>query len=541
MIPTNPGERPDNPPGHYVLAIDLGSGGLKAALVGDDGRVAASESKKVSTIFLPGNGAEQDPKEWWEHAKTTAKDVVRQSGISPEDIVAVSCDSQWSVVTPVDENGKPLMNAVHWLDNRGAPYNQQIMKGFPSVQGYGALKLAKWIRLAGLAPTHSGADSLGHVLYIKNERPDIYARTHKFLEPMDYLTARLTGRITATQKTMAPFMVSENRKWGVMEYNDALLRLAGLSKDKFPELIPNDGIVGPLTPSVADDLGLLPGTRVISGIGDSNASAIGSGALENFEPIIYIGTSLYMTAHVPFKKTDIAHIITSIPSPFPATYYLFGEQGSGGICVEFFLNHLIYPEDEFDTGLRPNNSIDTYERFNTAASRAPAGSDGVIFLPWLNGSVVPCEHPEARGGFMNMSLSTTRSHLSRAVMEGLAYNNRWTMSPAEKFMGRPIDHFRFSGGGALSDLWCQIHADVLGVPIHQVDDPVNATARGAAFLAFILLGHRTTAEVRELVKIRRVFTPDESKKELYDKMYQQYRKLFSKNKSIFTALNKKTG
>ncbi|MBW2220504.1 MAG: xylulose kinase, partial [Deltaproteobacteria bacterium] len=246
-------------------------------------------------------------------------------------------------------------------------------------------------------------------------------------------------------------------------------------------------------------------------------------------------TSLYMTCHIPFKKTDITHILTSIPSPFKSKYYLFGEQGVGGMCVEFFLKNFIYPDDEFDTGPKPD---DAYERFNTMASQAPAGSEGVIFLPWLNGSIVPCENPDARGGFMNLSLDTTRSHLSRAVMEGLAYNNRWTMGPAEKFIGRPIENFRFSGGGALSDLWCQIHADVLGVPIHQIDDPVHTTVRGAAFLAFILLGYRSINEVRNLVKIKRAFVPDESNKEIYDKMYNQYRELFNRNKKIFTALNK---
>ncbi len=518
----------------YVLAIDLGSGGFKVALVADNGEVVASASEKVSTFLLPNGGAEQDPEEWWRNAKKAAKEVVDQSDVLPEDIVAVICDSQWSVVTPVNEHGEPLMNAVHWLDNRGGPYNRKIIKGFPSIQGYGALKLLKWVTQTGLAPTHSGADSLGHVLFIKNERPDIYAKTYKFLEPMDYLTSRLTGRITATQKTMAPFMVSDNREWGSMAYSDTLLNLAGLSKDKFPELISNDGIVGPLEPSVAKELGLNPATQVIAGIGDSNVSAIGSGAVEDFEAIIYIGTSLYMTGHIPFKKTDINNIITSIPSPFKSRYYMFGEQGSGGMCVEFFLNNILYPDDDFNTGSRPG---DAHDRFNAVASQAPAGSGGVIFLPWLSGSMVPDENPYARGGFINLSLDTKRSHLCRAIMEGLAYNNRWTMGPAEKFMGRPIENFRFSGGGALSDLWCQIHADVLGVPIHQVDDPVHTTVRGAAFLAFIILGYHSIDKVKDLVKIKRVFEPDESNKAIYDKMYAQYRELFKRNKKVFAALN----
>jgi xylulokinase len=426
------------------------------------------------------------------------------------------------------------MRAIHWMDQRGAPYNRKIAGGFPTIQGYGLTKLLKWIKLTGMAPTHSGVDSLGHVLYIKNELPDIYAKTYKFLEPMDYLTARLTGNITATQKTMTTFMVVDNRRWGSLEYNDELLKLAGVEKEKFPQLISNDGIVGTLDPCVADELGLLPKTQVVAGIADSNASIIGSGAVRDYESIIYIGTSQYMTCHVPFKKTDINSFMTTFPSPFKSRYYLFGEQLTGGKCVEFFLKNIIYSDDEFKTGAKPE---DAYERFNIIASRVPSGSGGVIFLPWLNGSGVPKEGPYVRGGFINLSLNTMRNHLTRSIMEGLAYNNRWTMGGAEKFINQPIESFRFSGGGALSDVWTQIHADVLGVPIHQVDDPINTTVRGTAFLALVSLGYRSIDEIPELVKIKRVFEPDESNRDVYDRMYAQYRELFKRNKKVFAALN----
>jgi xylulokinase len=519
----------------YVLAIDLGSGGHKAAIVSDTGEVIASAEENISTHMLPNGGAEQDPEEWWKGAKNTAKKVIRESDVSPEDIVAIGCDSQWSVVVPVNERAEPLMNAVHWLDTRGGKYNRKIAGGFPRIKGYNLFKVLKWIKLTGMAPTQSGVDSLGHVLYIKNERPDIYAKTYKFLEPMDYLTARLTGRITATQKTMTIFMVVDNRRWGCLEYNNELLNLAGVEKKKFPELIPNDGIVGALDPSVAEELGLLPSTRVVAGIGDSNASTIGSGAVRDFEAIIYIGTSYYINCHVPFKKTDINHMIGSVPSPFPSKYMLFAEQGTGGRCVEYYLKNIVYPDDEFNTGPRPE---DAYERFNTIASRAPAGSGGVIFLPWLNGSIAPSENPHVRGGFMNLSLKTTRTHMTRAIMEGLAYNNRWAHRAAEKFIGRPIVSFRFSGGGALSDVWSQIHADVLGAQIHQVDDPVNTTVRGTALLALVSLGYRSIEEIPELIKIKQVFEPDEANRAIYDKMYTQYRELFKRNRKVFAALNR---
>jgi xylulokinase len=152
-------------------------------------------------------------------------------------------------------------------------------------------------------------------------------------------------------------------------------------------------------------------------------------------------------------------------------------------------------------------------------------------------SGVPKEGPNVRGGFMNMSYNTDRSHLSRAIMDGLAYNNRWTMRSAEKFIGRAIESFRFSGGVALSDVWSQIHADVLGVPIHQVDDPVNATVRGTALLALVSLGYRSVDEIPGLVGIKQIFEPDDANRESYDKMYGQYRELYKRNKKVFAALN----
>ncbi len=517
-----------------VLAIDLGSGGIKTALVSNAGEVIAQAAEPVATHLLPGGGAEQDAEEWWNSARNTAKQVIRESNVSVDDIVAVACDSQWSVVVPVDRRGHPLMRAVHWLDSRGGPYNRRLIAGFPSFEGYGLLKLAKWIRATGLAPTRTGVDSLGHVLFIKHERPEIYAQTFKFLEPMDYLTSRFAGRITATQKTMAPFAIVDTRRPDVLSYSAPLLKLAGLEQDKFPELIPNNGVVGTLDLSVAKELGLNPATPVVAGVNDSNASAIGSGAVLDFDAIIYIGTSLYMTCHVPFKKTDLLHMMTSLPSPFAGRYMMFGEQGAGGKCVEFYLKNIVYPDDGFNTGPMPD---DAYSRFGAVSSEAPAGSGGVIFLPWLNGSIVPCEDPHVRGGFMNLSLKTSRGHLTRAIMEGIAYNNRWTRAAAEKFIGRRIDSFRFSGGGALSDLWAQIHADVLGAEICQVDDPVNTTVRGAALLAFVSLGYRRVEDLSGLVKIKRVFAPNDANRKVYDNMYAQYHRLFKKNRRVFAALN----
>ncbi len=518
----------------YVLAVDLGSGGHKVALVSDKGDIVASAEERIDTILMPGGGAEQDPGQWWEKAVSAIKKVIRSASVPVESIAAIGCDSQWSLAVPVNEHGEHIHNAIHWLDTRGGRYNRQITSGFPKIQGYNLMKLFRWIKLTGLVPTHSGVDSLGHVLFLKHEKPDVYRDTYKFLEPMDYLTARFTGRITATQKTMAPFMIADNRRLDTRGYSRALLNLAGLDKEKFPELIPNNGVVGTIDPAVAEELGLSKTTRVIAGISDTNASLIGSGAVDNFDTIIYIGTTLYLTCHIPFKKTDLSHFMTSIPSALDSKYYLLGEQGAGGRCIEYFLKNIVYPDDGFGTGEKPDTA---YDRFNEAAGEAPPGSNGLIFLPWLNGSIVPKEDPHMRGGFMNMSLGVDRRHMARAVFEALAFNNRWTLGPAAKFAGRPLDSVKFSGGGALSDLLSQIHADIMNVTVHQVADPLNTAVRGTAMLALNALGYVSVEEMGRMVTIRRTFEPNPANRAVYDKMYKQYRQLFKCNRKIFRALN----
>ncbi len=518
----------------YVLAIDLGSGGPKAGLVSEFGDVLAVAARKVDTLLLPNGGAEQDPQQWWQATQQVVKEVLAASGVSKEAIRAVACTSQWSVIVAVDHSGDPLMNAVCWMDTRGGKYNRLLTQGFPSIQGYNLSKLFKWIRLTGLAPTHTGADSLGHILFIKNEFPEIYARTHKFLEPMDFLTMCLTGRMTATQHTAAPLMLVDNRTWSHCDYHDSLLAITGLDKEKLPDLIPNDAVVGPLLPAVADELGLLPSTPVMAGINDTNSSAVGCGAVNLFDGIIYIGTSLVLTCHLPFKKTDLLHMMTTMPSPLKSKYLLMAEQGTGGKSLEFFLKQIVFADDALDTGPIPE---DVYDRVNRIAATVPAGSQGVLFLPWLNGTLTPEENPAARGGFFNLALHSTRSHMLRALMEGLAFNSRWTLGPAQKFIGRPFPDFRFAGGGALSDVWAQIHADILGVPILQIADPTSVTIRGAAILAFHFLDGHPLEALAEGIKIKRVFEPNLKNKACYDQLYNQFRQIYKRNKKVFAALN----
>ena len=519
----------------YVLSIDLGTSGAKVGVVNQEGKVAACASGRYETQFLPNGGAEQDPAKWWSVVTLAARQAIRESGASPEAIVAIGTTSQWSVTVAVDEHGDPLMNAISWMDARGGKYNAEIVKGFPSMQGYGVVKLFKWINIVGAPPTHGGSDALAHILFIKNELPEIYRKTYKFLEPMDYINLRLTGKACATQNSNLASLLIDNRKLGVTEYDPWTLRMSGVDRAKLPDLLPVDGVVGTLLPQVAKEWGLTPNSVVVTGANDNSVSAIGSGAIADYEAAAVLGTSGMLVFHVPYKKTDLTHMVASVPSALRDRYLFTAETGNTGRVVDTFLKNLVYGKDGFCACDMPE---DIYVHLNQAATQVPPGSDGVLFLPWFNGSLAPIEDPYVRGGFLNLSNRTTRNHLARSLLEGITYNWRWLKEAAEAFTKRKFPLWRLTGGGALSDIWAQIMADVLGIPIHQQADPRNNTLLGMAFLAFNRLGLMSLDDVPHKVATARIYEPIPANSKVYDRIYPQFRASLKQLLPIFRTLNK---
>jgi xylulokinase len=519
----------------YVLAIDLGTGGPKIGLVNQKGQVVSSVTAPVQLFFLPGGGAEHDPIEWWSTITTCIKKVIRESRVPPDAIIAVGVTSMWSVILPVDEQGNPLMNVLSWMDKRGARYNRQLVKGFPSIQGYKLSTLLKYIDLVGFPPTLTGSDSLAHILFIKHECPEVYQRTYKFLEPSDYINLRLTGKFAATQNTILPLMMVDNRRLDVLDYHPWLLKMGGVDREKLPDLLPIDGILGTITPSVAGELELSPETVVVCSVNDNSSSAIGAGSIANSEPAAVMGTSGYLASHVSFKKTDISSAMGTMPSGIKGYYLFWGEMANNGKVLESYLKNLIFSQDEFDTGKTPD---DIYERASQVASNVLPGSNGVIFLPWFNGCFSPGEDRYMRGGFLNLSHKTNRADLTRAVFEGLAMNWRWLRGPSEKLIGRPFQYWRLTGGGALSDLWCQIMADVVNLPMHRQADPRNSNVIGMGLLAFNRLGLVKLDDIPKMINFNRIFEPNPKNINLYDRMYTQFISSKDKIRPVFHALNK---
>jgi xylulokinase len=523
-----------NPTEKLILAIDLGTSGPKVALVTTGGEIVASDSEETSLTFLPGGGAEQVPDEWWSAIVKASRRVTDREARRASDVAAVSCTTQYSSTVAVDRDGRPLMNAINWMDTRGARAVHEVTRGWPSVQGYGLRKLIKWIRLTGGAPGQSGKDSLAHILYLQRERPDVYRAAYKFLEPKDYLNHRLTGRFAATYDSINLHWLTDNRDIGNIRYDQRLLNLVGLDRDKFPDLLRSTDVLGPLLPGPAGELGVAAGVPVVGGTTDFQSSGIGSGAVKDYAGHLYVGTSSWISCYVPFKKTDLFHNMATLPSAIPGRYSVANEQECAGACVAFLRDSLIYPADGLAPGPRP---AEPYKLFDKVAAGVPAGSERVLFLPWMYGERTPVEDHSVRGGFLNLSMRTKRECLVRAVLEGVAYNSRWLLDCVERFCGRPFAGLNFIGGGARSDLWCQIYADVLNRDIRQIKDPLQANARGAGLVGGVALGLIAFKDVAARVEIAKTYRPDPANRAIYDSLYREFLQVYKRNKGIFRRLN----
>ncbi|HLO18268.1 MAG TPA: FGGY-family carbohydrate kinase [Anaerolineales bacterium] len=522
----------------FILAIDLGTSGPKVALFSTQGELVGSEFEETPLVLLPDGGAEQSPGAWWEAIQRATKRLLARGIVPNDEIVVIAFTGQWSGTVAVDEEGVALSNAIIWMDSRGAPYIQQIVHSALKVQGYGLGKLWRWVQRTGGVPATAGKDPIAHILYLKHVHPDIYQNTYKFLEPMDYLGYRLTGHIATSFDSITLHWLTDNRDIRNIKYDDELIRLSTIDRLKLPDIKPSNSILGLLRPEIAREWGLGESVQVVIGSPDIHSSAIGSGAVGDYETHLYIGTSSWLTCHVPFKKTDLLHNLAALPSAIPGRYLLTDEQECAGVCLQFLRDNILFHQDELTTGEKPGN---VYQLFDVMASRVAAGSAKVIFTPWLYGERAPVDDRFVRGGFFNQSLQTTREHMVRAVFEGVAYNSRWLLKYVEQFIKRRVEAINMVGGGAKSSIWCQIHADVLNRTIRQVKDPVEVNVRGAALLAASALGYIRYEDIASFVPIQESYIPNPDHRKIYDELFQDFMAIYERNRRIYEHLNRTQG
>lgn len=502
-----------------ALTVDLGTGGPKVAIVTLDGTIRWCQWRPVATERPGPRRATQDAQAWWEVIIDLMREGLADGAVDPAHIRAVSVTGQWSSTVPVRADLTPAGPCRLWMDTSAAAHSARVIGG--PVLGYDPRRLVPWVRRTAGVPSPFGGDPISHMLGFRHDEPGVHARTAWYLEPVDYLTSRLAGRVSASAASMSGAWLVDIR--GARDdYDPHLVELSGVDPATLPPLSPPCSVVGPLDPQVARSLGLAPDVRVVTGTPDLQAAWVGSGALADRQANVSISTTSWISCAVPFKKTDALHSIATVPGLRPGGFVVANNHEVAGASLAWLSASVLDGED--------------YTSLCAEAATAPPGSNGVLFTPWLAGMRSPTDDRAARAAWLGMGLSTTRADLVRAVLEGVALQSAWLLGPVEKLAGGRFDALRILGGGARSDLWCQIHADAMGRRIERVADPMTAQSRGAALIAAVALDVISWADIPGLVPVDRTFVPDPAAQRLYARMGTELTRTYTGLKRVFPRL-----
>ena len=413
-----------------ALAIDLGSTACKASVVDIEGGVLGSGLANLPLVFTSDGGVEQDAELVWRCTLDACRSALAEAGADARAAVAAVCvATQWSSIVPVDGQGLPVANLHMWMDERGASLVKAMMPDSSCEQA------RRWADVHGFTP----GTSMSHLLWF-HARSDIHARTAAYLEPMDYLNARFTGRIAATANSAMPMGLTDNTHLGHAAWSDELIERAGIDRTRLPPLVESMSVLGPVLPEVAAALGIAGGTPVITGCNDSIAAAFGAGALDEGQAVIMMGTTGVLVVHHPERHVDAARFIVTMPSALDDRYYVVAEGGMGAKLVELALTHT-FGEAAVADG-------DAFDRLLAAAATSPPGAGGVMFLPWVFGAASPALDRRHRGALLGVSMLTGAHDIARAMLEGISMQMRWLVDEVEQAIATPLTSIRFVGGGA---------------------------------------------------------------------------------------------
>lgn len=496
----------------YLLGIDIGTSACKTALFAEDGSVADTESEGYP-VYYPGKGqAEQDPEEWWQAVCKAVRRMMERSGIAPSSIAGIGVDGQsWSAI-PIDKEGRVLCNTPIWMDTRAEKICGRIRKEFGE---------DRLFEVSGnpFMPSYS----MPKVLWYKEHRPEIYAKTEKILQSNSYIVFRLTGE--ATQELSQGYgWQCFNMREGVWDKD--LCREMGIETSFLPEIFPCHAIVGKVTKRAAEECGLTEGIPVAAGALDAACGTLGAGVFREGETQEQGGQAGGMSICTKEYRAD-KRLILSYHATSDSWLLQGGTVGGGGV--------LRWVEKELGDAQRmeaETRGVSSFQLLNEIAEKVAPGSDGLIFLPYMAGERSPIWDPDAKGVFYGLNFETTKGHLVRAAMEGVAMSLRHNLETAKE-SGVEVGELRAMGGSANSLLWTQIKADVTGKRI-VVPSSDTATTLGAVMLAGVGVGMYESFEeaVKKTVKYRRVHEPDPENYGVYDRNYKTYLKLYENLKDL---------
>jgi len=507
-----------------VIAYDVGTTGLKTCMFsiapGENIRYLAGEVDHYDLHVLPNGGVEQDPADWWDAMSRSTRKLLERSGTPKEEIAGITFCSQFQTVVMVDETGLPLRRAMSCMDSRADKQFKSCMSTGVKVEGLDIIKVLKYLKITG-AVSGSAKDPAWKYLWVRDNEPEIFKRTYKWLDAKEYLTCRATGRMVASRDdACATFLYDvKNKCW-----SKTLCDMLGVDMAHLPPLCDSTDQVGGLLPEAAEELGLAAGTPVFSGASDVSLCSVGAGCVELGDVLVYSGTSGWVATTVDKLHLDLGNLIGALVGADPTTYNYVAEVETSGKCMEWVKDRM----DQMNMG---------YDQMIEYIKDTPAGSNGVVFSPWMHGNRCPFDDANTRGVFFNLDITTRGSDMMKAVIEGVCMHMRWLLECTERtFPTNPV--IRFTGGSAISPYICQVMADVLGRDVETIENPRQVGAMGAAALLAVSFGMLSDIKgIKKIIQVDTVYHPNPANKKVYDKIFPVFKNLYHDNKKSFAALN----
>ena len=527
----------------YVIIYDFGTGSVKTCLFEIDTgiRLAASATDEYGIYFSADGGAEQDTEEWWAALRRTTRELFKKSDIKPKEVEGLAFCSQMQGTVLVDKDGNALRRPMNYLDQKGVKeYRDCMGTGLIKVSGCSLYKLARNL-IVNYAGSVSAKDPVWKYKWVESNEPEIYRKIYKWLDVGDYLVARATGKIVRTADSAFATFLYDTRK-GKEGWNRGLLKMYGINPDHMPDIIDCTDLVGRLTKKAADELGLEEGIPVFGGGGDTTFVNIGAGCVSPGDTHIYVGTSGWVSTYMDHQTVDLGAMITGVLSAKKGYFNYYAELETAGKCLEWCIEHLALDEvgiylNKVKVTDVESRYISLYDYLSDEVNKVPPGSNGVIFTPWLHGNRCPFEDSNAGGMFFNLRVDNGKRDMIRAVIEGVCFHLRWLLECEMKKV-KTSDTIRFVGGGALSSVACQLLSDITGRRVETVYNTQEVGAVGTALVvAAGIKGEDVLDLSRRLVKVKHVYKPNTAFKEIYDRNYKVFKRLYRSNAENFKLLN----
>lgn len=500
---------------HY-LGIDIGTSGTKTLAIDQSGRVLA-ESSVEYPLHQPKPGwTEQDPEDWWKATVKTVRAVMKASGLKPADVKAIGLSGQMHGSVFLDKNDQVIRNALLWNDQRTSAQCDEITR---SAGGRNALiKMVANPALTGFqAPK---------ILWLRSQEKRNFDKLAKVLLPKDEVRRRLIGDyVTEVSDASGTLLLDVvKRKWSTK-----LLGKLGLDPELLPRVVESDEVTGTLTAEAAKKLGLTTACKVVGGAGDCAAGAVGNGIVKAGVLSTSIGTSGVMFVHSDQPQYDAAGRLHTFCHAVNGKWHMMGVNLTSGGALQWWVDSIL-------RGLTGVGDARRFEQATAEAAGIAAGSDGLLFLPYLGGERTPHADPDARGSFVGMNLTHTRGHMTRAVMEGITFALRDSLEIIQS-MNVPVKQIRASGGGSKNPMWRQMQSDVFGKKVTTLEVEQGA-AYGVALLAAVGDGAYRSIEqaCTATIKVAAQTTPDRGAVKNYNRLFPIYQDLYGQLKESMNRL-----